>query len=108
MRDAARVAHVQPYSLVHAIRMAFHNGRCIGGHRLDYTRRAARLLRIGSCALLPPFLTMRALWPPARNGRLGPADVALTPIVMLLSSAHAVGELTAYVAGPGNSRHRLV
>ena len=101
------VHHHQSHGILKTCASHFHNGRSIAGFRLPHLTGARRLARIGSTAILPPFL----LWLTLRNisgkGRLRGELLASVPLLVPLAVCHAAGELIGYLAGPGDSPRRL-
>jgi hypothetical protein len=101
------VHHHQSRGFLRTCASHFHNGRSIAGFRLADLTGLERLARIGSTAILPPFL----LWLTLRNinakGRLRGELLASVPLVAPLTICHAAGELIGYLAGPGDSPRHL-
>lgn len=100
------VHHDQSHGFVGTYATHFHNGRSIAGFRLPNLSGPARMARIGSTALLPPFLLYRTLRNVQRKGRLAGGILASVPLLVPLVVCHAAGELIGYLRGPGDSpRH---
>jgi hypothetical protein len=105
--DRLIVSHVQSHGFWGTFAAHFHNGRSIGGFRLEHLGSMERLIRLGSTAILPPYLlcsTLRALVSkPMFRGQV----FASLPFLTLLVCCHAAGEFVGYIAGPGRSPQRL-
>ena len=105
--DRLVVSHVQSHGFRGTFAAHFHNGRSIAGFRLEHLGGIGRVLRLGSTAILPPYLlwsTLRALLNKQRF--LGKVFASL-PLLALLVCCHAAGEFVGYIAGPGRSPQRL-
>lgn len=101
------VHHDQSHGVLRTCASHFHNGRSIAGFRLPDLTGLERLARIGSTAILPPFLLYLTLRNVGRKGRLRGEILASIPLVVPLAWCHAAGELAGYIAGPGSSPRRL-
>lgn len=101
--DRLVVWHIQSLGIRGTCRMHFHTGRCIASFRLLRLSRFGRILRAGSCAILPVFLTARTVRTVLRKKRYRVSLAAGLPILVLLSCCHTLGELAGYLLGPGNS-----
>jgi hypothetical protein len=105
--DRLLVSHVQSHGFWGTFAAHFHNGRSIAGFRLEHLGSMERMLRLGSTAILPPYLlwsTLRALV--SKRQFLGQVFASL-PLLALLVWCHAAGEFVGYIAGPGRSPQRL-
>jgi hypothetical protein len=105
--DRLLVSHVQSHGFWGTFTAHFHNGRSIAGFRLEHLGGMERMLRLGSTAILPPYLlwsTLRALV--SKRRFLGQVFASL-PLLALLVWCHAAGEFVGYIAGPGRSPQRL-
>lgn len=105
--DRLVVSHVQSHGFWDTFGAHFHNGRSIAGFRLEPLGNLGRVFRLGSAAILPPYLlwsTLRALFHKRRF--LGQVFASL-PLLILLVGCHAAGEFVGYLAGPGRSPQRL-
>lgn len=84
----------------------FHHGRCFGGMRSAELNVRERALRIATAPGLPMLFCariVRAVLPKRRYRR---EFVAAFPVIMLATTAWALGELVGYLRGPGEScRH---
>ncbi len=103
MDDRLVVWHIQSLGISGTCRMHFHTGRCIAGFRLPRLSSFSRILRIGSCAILPVFLTGRTAMTVFRKKRCRVSLAIGLPFLALLACFHALGELAGYLWGPGNS-----
>ena len=103
MDDRLVVWHIQSLGLAGTCRMHFHTGRCIAGFRLPRLSGWDRVLRIGSCAILPVFLAVRTARTVLRKKRCRLSLAVGLPFLVLFVSCHAAGELAGYILGPGNS-----
>lgn len=101
------VHHHQSHGIRRTCASHFHNGRSIAGFRLPDLSRFERLARIGSTAVLPPFLLYLTLRNVAGKGRLRGGILASAPLLLPLVVCHAAGELIGYLAGPGDSPKRI-
>lgn len=101
------VHHDQSHGILRTCASHFHNGRSIAGFRLPDLTGFARLARIGSTVILPPFLLYLTLRNVARKGQLEDGVLASAPLLLPLVVCHAAGELVGYIAGPGDSPKRL-
>jgi Glycosyl transferase family 2 len=81
----------------------FHNGRCIAGFRLEQMSAGERLVRLGGCAVLPPYMLFRTLQTVFRKRRLVGRSLVSVPWMIVLLSCHAAGEFLGYITGPGSS-----
>lgn len=100
------VWHDQHLDLGGALRLHFHNGRCIAGFRRPRLGVAAWVARLASCAVLPAYLAARAVAIAWRKGRLRLRSALGLPLLVLLGWSHAAGELVGYLSGLGDSpRH---
>jgi hypothetical protein len=105
--DRLLVSHVQSHGFWGTFAAHFHNGRSIAGFRLEELGSVGRMLRLGSTAILPPYLlwsTLRALV--SKQQLLGKIFASL-PLLGILVCCHAAGEFVGYIAGPGRSPQRL-
>lgn len=105
--DRLLVSHVQSHGFWGTFAAHFHNGRSIAGFRLEDLGGVGRMLRLGSTAILPPYLlwsTLRAL---VSKQPLWGKVFASLPLLALLVCCHAAGEFMGYMAGPGRSPQRL-
>jgi hypothetical protein len=107
MDDRPVVWHIQSLGLAGTCALHFHNGRTIAGYRLPQLSAGGRLLRLGSCLILPGFLLARAMLTVIRKGRQRVRLALGLPFLVLLVSCHAVGEGVGYLRGPGSSPHRV-
>jgi hypothetical protein len=104
--DRLLVSHVQSHGFWGTFAAHFHNGRSIGGFRPEHLGSLWRVLRLGSTAILPPYLlwsTLRALLHKRRFSR--PVFASL-PLLALLVFCHAAEEFIGYLAEPGKSPQR--
>jgi Glycosyl transferase family 2 len=107
--DGPRVSHVQTHGGPLATLVAhFHNGRATAGLRAQPPGPRALLAERGRIARLPLRLVREARGALAARPPL-PAGSAVrgARIVPLIAAAHAVGELTGLLAGPGRSAELL-
>jgi hypothetical protein len=105
--DQLVVSHIQSWGFFGTFAAHFHNGRSIAGFRLQGMKWPERILRLGSCFILPPVLLWRTVWPICVKRRLlGPA-LACLHLLALLASCQAIGEFVGYLAGPGKSPQQL-
>jgi hypothetical protein len=81
----------------------FHHGRCFAGMRLRQFRGLGRAAYLAGTPALPLLLfarIVRAILPKQRyTGRL----VMAMPMIFLAVLSWAMGELTGYLCGPGDS-----
>jgi hypothetical protein len=103
MDDQPVVWHIQSLGLAGTCRMHFHTGRCIAGFRLPRLSVWGRILRIVSCAILPAFLAARTALIVLKKKRFRISLACGLPFLLLFVSCHALGELSGYLTGPGNS-----
>ncbi|MEO8130595.1 MAG: glycosyltransferase [Bryobacteraceae bacterium] len=101
------VAHVQSFGFWNTFAVHYHNGRSIAGFRKRSAGPWSRLLRIGSCAILPVFLLARSGYGVLRKRRFVSQFLLAFPLMAALATCHAAGELMGYLAGPGNSPAKL-
>ncbi len=105
--DRLVVSHVQSHGFWGTLASHFHNGRSIAGFRLEHLVNLGRVLRLGSTALLPPYLLWATLRPLVSKQQLLGQVFASLPLLVLLVCCHAAGEFVGYIAGPGRSPQRL-
>jgi hypothetical protein len=101
--DRIVVDHLQCLDLRTFCALHFHNGRSIAGFRLQRMGRAERVLRLGSCLLLPPVMLWRTLTSVLPKRRFRDRVLLGLPAIAWLLCCHAAGELAGYLAGSGNS-----
>jgi hypothetical protein len=102
------VFHIQSFGFFGTLAAHFHNGRSIAGFRLQAMRWPERILRLGSCFILPPVLLWRTLWPIFVKRRLLGQALACLHFLVLLAVCQSAGEFAGYLAGPGQSPQRMV
>jgi len=105
--DRLLVSHVQSHGFWGTFAAHFHNGRSIAGFRLEHLGGIGRILRLGSTAILPPYLLWSTLWALVSKQRFLGKVFASLPLLALLVCCHAAGEFVGYIAGPGRSPQRL-
>jgi len=105
--DQLVVSHNQTWGFWGTFAAHFHNGRSIAGFRLTHMSWAERILRLGGCAILPPYLLWVTIGPVIRKGRLLKPALASLPLAALVVTCHAAGEFVGYIAGPGRSPQHL-
>jgi hypothetical protein len=105
MDDRLVVWHIQSLGLRGTCAMHFHTGRCIAGFRLPHLSTFRRLLRIGSCAILPAYLAVRTAITVFAKKRCRMRIILGLPFLVVFVFCHALGELAGYLSGPGNSPH---
>jgi hypothetical protein len=105
--DRLLVSHVQSHGFWRTFAAHFHNGRSIAGFRLEHLSGMERMLRLGSTAILPPYLLWSTLRPLVSKQRFLGQVFASLPLLALLVCCHAAGEFVGYIAGPGRSPQRL-
>lgn len=103
MDDRLVVWHIQSLGLRGTCRIHFHTGRCIAGFRLPQLSAFRRLLRIGSCALLPAHLILRTSITAFRKKCCRRKIFIGLPLLAVFAFCHTLGELAGYLSGPGNS-----
>ena len=96
--DRLLVWHDQSVGTTAAMSTHFHNGRCIAGFRRNRLTTIRRVLRIGSCAVLPGYLVLRVFLTVFRKRRLRSHAILGLPLLLLLGCCHAVGELVVIEA----------
>lgn len=95
--DRLRVAHVQSHGFLGTFAAHFHNGRATAGLypiRLSRRQLPWRLYR----------LTMQTL---RNKPELQPVIRSCRPMIAMLSTCHAFGEIAGILFGPGRSPQRL-
>ena len=105
--DRLVVSHVQSHGFWGTFAAHFHNGRSIAGFRLEQLGGMGRILRLGSTAILPPYLLWSILWALLSKPRFLGQVFASLPLLVFLVCCHAAGEFVGYIAGPGRSPQRL-
>ncbi len=102
MEPRARVNHRNITRPIPGIVEHFHNGRTFGGLRSRTWHPARRAFYAAASPLIPFLRLSRILRELRRRGR---RDLLPGVLPMMLASliAHALGELTGYVAGGGNA-----
>jgi len=105
--DRLVVSHVQSHGFWGTFASHFHNGRSIAGFRLEHLGSVGRVLRLGSTAILPPYLLWSTLQTLVSKQRFLRQVFASLPLLALLVCCHAAGEFVGYIAGPGRSPQRL-
>jgi len=105
--DRLVVSHVQSHGFWGTLAAHFHNGRSIAGFRLEHLGGIGRMLRLGSTAILPPYLLWSTLRTLVSKQRFLGQVCASLPVLILLACCHATGEFVGYLAGPGRSPQRL-
>ena len=103
MSDRPVVWHVQSLGLVGTCTMHFHTGKCIAGFRRHHLSFLMWMLRLCSCMILPAFLTARTFHTVFTKKRQRLALIMGTPLLLLLTTCHTIGELMGYLFGPGAS-----
>jgi hypothetical protein len=101
------VYHIQSWSFFGTFAAHFHNGRSIAGFRIQDMKWPERILRLGGCFILPPYLLWRTIWPICVKRRLLGHALACLHLLALLASCQAIGEFVGYLAGPGGSPQRV-
>lgn len=101
--DRIVVDHVQSLDFRTFCVLHFHNGRCIAGFRRERIGVFERLVRLGGCAILPPVMLSRTLWTVVNKHRFVGRAIISVPLMLVLLSCHAAGELVGYIDGPGDS-----
>lgn len=104
--DRIVVDHVQSHGRVGTVVVHFHNGRTTTGIRRRPPLRE-RLRRVGDSVLLVPRHLAETLREVACRPGQRRAALPAVPWVVLLLCAHAVGQITGLVAGPGSSPRAL-
>jgi hypothetical protein len=92
------VAHEQSFGALGTVLAHFHNGRCTGGMGQPPTARNLVRRALGLAGEVRRGLYGKRL---PRRARLS------LPMVGVLCAAHAAGELTGNIAGPGRSARHL-
>lgn len=106
--DGPRVAHVQSHGGGRATLAAhFHNGRACTGLRVARPGPAAVLAERGRIARLPLRLNRELRAALATRPPLDGAAATGARLVPLVGAAHAAGELTGLLLGPGRSAEKL-
>lgn len=99
MVPEAWASHGKPYRLGAYCALRMRHGRCYAGRRRDEGASVTQALR---APLLPALLTARTLRQSAGRGVWG--DLALqAPVLGMIHSAWALGELIGYLRGSGPS-----
>lgn len=89
------------------LRSRYHHGRCFGAMRAARGTTSERCWRV----LTAPFLPLLALWREARTvwpkQRCRGEFLASVPLLLILQSVWAWGEVWGYLRGPGRSCRQL-
>lgn len=101
--DGIRVSHVQSHGRLGTFAAHFHNGRSIATIRMESLTPVGRLLRIGSCLILPAYLFYYVSRNVAAKPPVWGRFLTSIPVIAGLNFAHALGELAGYTLGPGTS-----
>ena len=85
------------------IPLRFRHGRCYGARRFAGSSNSAKAKLLLLCPILPALLywrMLRAVW---RARWKSAKFLASTPLILIYVCAWCVGEVTGYLAGPGQS-----
>jgi hypothetical protein len=102
----ARIHHRNITRLLPSMVEHFQNGHCFGGHRAAGWHPARRALYAAATPLIPLIRLRRIVRRLGQADRLGLLP-GMLPILASSLVAHAAGELTGYLAGPGTSAARM-
>lgn len=106
--DGPRVSHVQSHGgALSTLGQHFHNGRATAGLRIERPGVAAVRAEAGRLVQLSRQLTRELRTALASRPPIDRGAVAGARRVPLIATAHALGELTGLLAGPGSSPARL-
>ena len=105
--DCLVVSHNQTWGFWGTFAAHFHNGRSIAGFRLQQISWLERIMRLGSCVILPAYLLWITVTPVIRKRRLLRPALASLPLTALIVTCHAAGECVGYLLGPGASPQQL-
>jgi hypothetical protein len=106
--DGPRVAHIQSHGGARGTLAAhFHNGRACTGLRALRPGPAAALAERGRIGRLPFRLNRELREALATRPRLDGVAASGARLVPLVGAAHAAGELTGLLLGPGRSAEEL-
>ena len=104
--DSIRVLHHQSQGILGTSLAEFDNGRTIAGYRRREMERGD-WLRIAGASVLPMYRAVRALRIVGHKERPEGMRLRAAPAHVWFQYCAMAGELLGYVAGPGDSPHRL-
>jgi hypothetical protein len=107
LERAARTSHLNFSRFGASLKLRFHAGRMFAGmRRHDWSALLCAIYILGSPLIPLVRLTriFRSLCSPGRPLRLLPR---ILPLLLFLLTVEALGEMTGYVLGPGNSPKRI-
>jgi diadenosine tetraphosphatase ApaH/serine/threonine PP2A family protein phosphatase len=100
---AARANHYSFSLWRSSVRLRFHSGRLFAGHRVRAWNRSRRLMYIVGSPLIPLVRLRRILRVVGRADSCRVPLGRLAPVLLLLLSIDAAGELVGYLTGPGSA-----
>jgi hypothetical protein len=97
------VRHIKPFRLGEFLAQRFHFSRSFAGMRRAEQSAAKRFVYAMGSLALPPVLYLRIAMNLLRKRRHWAAFAASTPLLLLMLTVGAWGELVGYAWGPGSS-----
>jgi hypothetical protein len=97
------VRHIKPFRLGEFLVQRFHFSRSFAAMRRSEQSPAQRLVYAFGCVALPPVLLLRIARAVLGKKRHRSAFIASIPLLLLMLTAGAVGEMVGYFSGPGTS-----
>lgn len=101
------VDQVESVTFRQACSLHFHDSRAVAGFQLEHLGAGQRLLRLAACAVLPPHLFLRTVWPILRKRRFLGRLVLSLPMIAVLAHCRAAGTFLGFYSGPGDSPLRI-
>jgi hypothetical protein len=105
--DRIVVDHFETIGFGWTTSIHFHNGRTISGFRRERGMTREDYVRVATSLMLPAWRTLRAFRVGWAKGRLRRELIVSAPFALWLEYVQALGHLTGYVAGPGDSPRHL-
>jgi hypothetical protein len=97
------VRHIKPFGLGEFLVQRFHFSRSFAGMRRSEQSSAKRLAYACGSVVLPPVLLLRIAHAVLKKRRHVSKFIASIPLLLLMLTAGAVGEMVGYLTGPGTS-----
>jgi len=105
--NKAAVRHIKPFRLAHFLAQRFHFARSYAGmRRVDQSVPRRLIYGFGSIAL-PALLTLRVAKTALTKRRHLGKFAACLPLIALIYTVGAAGEMIGYLIGPGDSLGRV-
>ncbi|MES2177542.1 MAG: glycosyltransferase [Gemmatimonadota bacterium] len=107
LEPSIRVLHQQSHGFWNTFIIHFHSGRSIAGFRREMLSPVQRVARVATTPILPVWLVSRAWGYVIQKRRRRLLALAATPFMIGIGLCHAVGEVSGYLLGPGDSPSRI-